>query len=305
MSVSHDKPVAGEKPTHYYVPDSSPWPIFGSFVMFLLVIGAGNMIQSHSSSGLVTNAGTLNFLFPIALLGIFVLMFMWFRDTVRESLGNMNSVQMDRSYRQGMTWFIFSEVMFFGAFFGALFYARELSVPWLAGEGKGVMTHEVLWPQFQNLWPLIKMPSGKITTAMSPWGLPFVNTVLLLTSSVTLTVAHHALLAGKRRRQIGYLALTAALGVTFLGCQAFEYHHAYTEMGLTLASGIYGSTFFMLTGFHGLHVTIGTIMLTVMTLRSLKGHLTPDNHFAFEATAWYWHFVDVVWLFLFITVYWL
>jgi len=305
MSVGHKSNVAGQKPTHYYVPDSSPWPIIASLSMFILVIGAGNLIQSHSGSGLVKNEGTLSFLFPIGLLSIFTLMFLWFRDTIRESHSNMNSVQMDRSYRQGMTWFIFSEVMFFGAFFGALFYARELSVPWLAGEGKGVMTHEVLWPQFQNLWPLMKMPSGKTTEAMSPWGLPFLNTIILLTSSVTLTVAHHALLIGNRRRQIGYLAITAVLGMIFLSCQAFEYHHAYTHMGLTLASGIYGSTFFMLTGFHGLHVTIGTIMLIVMTLRSAKGHLTPDNHFAFEAAAWYWHFVDVVWLFLFITVYWL
>lgn len=303
MSASHE-PTAG-KPQRYYVPHSSPWPIFGSLILFLLVLGAGNTIQSHSLSGIASNSGEFNFLLPLGLLGVFALMFFWFRDTVRESLGNMNSVQMDRSYRQGMTWFIFSEVMFFGAFFGALFYARILSVPWLGGEGKGEMTHEVLWPHFEALWPLIHMPDGKTTTAMGPWGLPFLNTVILLTSSVTLTVAHHALLVGERARQVRFLAITALLGVIFLGCQAFEYHHAYVEMGLTLQSGIYGSTFFMLTGFHGLHVTIGTIMLIVMTLRSMKGHLTPDNHFAFEAAAWYWHFVDVVWLFLFVTVYWM
>ena len=303
MSASHE-PTAG-KPQRYYVPHSSPWPIFGSIILFVLVLGAGNTIQSHSLSGIASNSGEFNFLLPLGLLGVFALMFFWFRDTIRESLGNMNSVQMDHSYRQGMTWFIFSEVMFFGAFFGALFYARVLSVPWLGGEGKGEMTHEVLWPHFEALWPLIHMPDGETTTAMGPWGLPFLNTVILLTSSVTLTVAHHALLVGDRARQVGFLAITALLGVIFLVCQAYEYHHAYAEMGLTLQSGIYGSTFFMLTGFHGLHVTIGTIMLIVMTLRSRKGHLTPDNHFAFEAAAWYWHFVDVVWLFLFVTVYWM
>ena len=305
MSSSQESQKQAGKPVSYFVPESSPWPIMGSFVLFLLVIGAGNTVQSHSLSGIAENSGRLNFLLPVGLLGLFLLMYLWFRDTIRESLGNKNSAQMDISYRQGMTWFIFSEVMFFAAFFGALFYARVLSVPWLAGEGKGVMTHELLWPQFQALWPLVKMPSGEITQAMGPWGLPFLNTVILLTSSVTLTIAHHALLIGDRRRQLGFLALTATLGVIFLVCQAVEYHHAYAEMGLTLQSGMYGSTFFMLTGFHGLHVTIGTIMLIVMTLRTQKGHLTPGNHFAFEATAWYWHFVDVVWLFLFVVVYWL
>lgn len=305
MSATPQAPAEGQKPQQYFVPASSPWPIFGSFILFILVIGAGNVIQSSSGSSIAPNEGTFNALLPIGLLGVFALMYFWFRDTVRESLGNQNSVQMDRSYRQGMTWFIFSEVMFFAAFFGALFYARVLSVPWLGGEGKGMMTHEVLWPQFQALWPLISMPNGDTTTAMGPWGLPFINTVILLTSSVTLTIAHHALLVGDRGRQISFLAITSLLGVIFLGCQVYEYYHAYVDLGLTLSSGIYGSTFFMLTGFHGLHVTIGTIMLIVMTLRSLKGHLTPDNHFAFEASAWYWHFVDVVWLFLFVVVYWM
>lgn len=305
MSSPQETLKQTDKPTTYYVPESSPWPIMGSLVLFILVIGAGNTIQTHSLSGIAANNGQYNFLLPLGLVGLFVLMYLWFRDTVRESLGNRNSAQMDVSYRQGMTWFIFSEVMFFAAFFGALFYARVLSVPWLGGEGKGSMTHELLWPQFQALWPLVKMPSGETTQAMGPWGLPFLNTVLLLTSSVTLTIAHHALLVGERRRQLIFLSITAALGVLFLGCQVLEYQHAYAEMGLTLQSGMYGSTFYMLTGFHGLHVTIGTIMLIVMAVRTVKGHLTPSNHFAFEAAAWYWHFVDVVWLFLFVVVYWL
>ena len=309
MSANHSPSATGEKPTNYYVPASSPWPMLGSFLLFITVIGAGNFIQGHDVTHLVAAgewSARLQFLFPIGLFGIFFLMWKWFGDTIRESLSNMNSAQMDRSYRQGMTWFIFSEVMFFAAFFGALFYARWLVVPWLGGEGsRGVMTHEILWPQFQGMWPLVKTPDGLETEAMNPWGLPFLNTVILLTSSVTLTIAHHALLAGDRTRQIRFLAVTFILGLLFLGFQAEEYHHAYTEMGLTLHSGIYGSTFFMLTGFHGLHVTIGTIMLITMFVRSLKGHLTPDNHFAFEAAAWYWHFVDVVWLFLFVCVYWL
>ena len=310
MSASHaNQTPAGQKPTSYYVPASSPWPFLGSFILFILVIGAAGLIQGHGVTDLSRGmqekgAGTLQFLFPIGLAGVFFLMWRWFGDTIRESLGNMNSAQMDRSYRQGMTWFIFSEVMFFAAFFGALFYARWLVVPWLGGDGKGFMTHEVLWPEFQAMWPLVKTPDGTTTTAMGPWGLPFYNTVILLISSWTLTIAHHAVIAGDRIKQRNYLAVTVALGLLFLGLQVEEYIHAYTEMGLTLKSGIYGSTFFMLTGFHGLHVTIGTIMLLVMLVRTIKGHLTPDNHFAFEAAAWYWHFVDVVWLFLFLTVYW-
>ncbi|MDI1302189.1 MAG: cytochrome c oxidase subunit 3 [bacterium] len=306
MSEHHSSAANGQKPTGYYVPDSSPWPMLGSFILFILVIGAGNFIQTHDATGIVqSNKGTLNFLFPLGLFGVFFLMWKWFGDTIKESLGNMNSAQMDRSYRQGMTWFIFSEVMFFAAFFGALFYARWLVVPWLGGVGeRGVMTHEILWPDFQAMWPLVKTPGGTMTEAMDPWGLPFINTLLLLTSSVTLTFAHHALLAGDRVKQRNFLIATFTLGIIFLSLQAKEYIHAYEHMGLTLKSGIYGSTFFMLTGFHGLHVTIGTIMLITMTVRTMKGHLTPDNHFAFEATAWYWHFVDVVWLFLFVAVYW-
>ncbi len=310
MSEHHTPAASGTKPVSYYVPASSPWPFLGSFILFILVIGAAALIQGHGvtdlSRGMQGNgAGTLWFLFPIGLVGVLTLMFFWFRDTARESLANMNSAQMDRSYRQGMTWFIFSEVMFFAAFFGALFYARWLIVPWLGGEGeRGVMTHELLWPNFQAMWPLVKFPDGGSTTAMSPWGLPLINTIILLISSITLTISHHALVAGDRAKQRNFLAITCVLGVIFLGLQVEEYIHAYSEMGLTLKSGIYGSTFFMLTGFHGFHVTIGTIMLIVMLIRTIKGHLTPDNHFAFEAAAWYWHFVDVVWLFLFLVVYW-
>lgn len=295
-----------EKTTHYYVPEQSPWPFITAVALFLVAFGAANFVQQHSGSGIVTNEGSSgSYILPIGLFGIVLMMYVWFRDTIKESLTNMNSNQMDRSYRMGMMWFIFSEVMFFGAFFGALFYVRILAVPWLGGAGEEYMTHELLWPDFQAMWPLTITPDGSTTQAMPAWGLPFLNTVLLVTSSITLTIAHHALLEGKRTKLLANLFLTLVLGFAFLFFQVEEYVHAYTEMGLTLDAGIYGSTFFMLTGFHGMHVTIGATMLTIMFLRALKGHLTPNNHFAFEAAAWYWHFVDVVWLFLFVSVYWL
>lgn len=295
-----------EKTTQYYVPEKSPWPFITAVALFLVAYGAASFIQQNSGSGLVTNTGSSgSYILPLGLLIIVTMMFVWFRDTIKESLANMNSTQMDRSYRMGMLWFIFSEVMFFGAFFGTLFYARILSVPWLGGAGEEAMTHELLWPNFQAMWPLILTPGGTVTEAMPAWGLPFLNTVILVVSSITLTIAHHALIAGQRGKLLIALFITLLLGFSFLFFQVEEYMHAYTEMGLTLQSGIYGSTFFMLTGFHGMHVTIGAIMLTIMFVRAAKGHLTQDNHFAFEAAAWYWHFVDVVWLFLFISVYWL
>jgi len=199
--------------------------------------------------------------------------------------------------------------MFFAAFFGALFYARVLSVPWLGGEGVKVYTNFILWPDFEAVWPTngpghVGGNAGAFTP-MSPAPIPAINTAILLTSGVTITIAHHALRAGNRARLAVFLALTFLLGFTFVGLQAHEYTEAYRDLGLRLTTGIYGSTFFMLTGFHGLHVTIGAIMLTVIWLRVMRGHFTANRHFAFEAVAWYWHFVDVVWLGLFIFVYWL
>jgi cytochrome c oxidase subunit 3 len=205
-----------------------------------------------------------------------------------------------------MSWFIFSEVMFFAAFFGALFYARVYSLPWLGGAGSGALTNELLWPTFEFAWPSAGPDQlGGEFQAMPAWGIPAINTAILLTSGVTVTWAHHALRANHRGQLILGLFLTVALGLPFVGLQAFEYYEAYHHLNLKLSSGIYGSTFFMLTGFHGFHVTMGAIMLIVILLRSIKGHFDPDNHFAFEAVAWYWHFVDVVWLGLFIFVYWL
>lgn len=295
-----------EKTTHYYVPEKSPWPFITAVALFLVAFGAASFIQQNSGSDIVTNDGSSgSYLLPLGIIAILVMMYVWFRDTVRESLANMNSDQMDRSYRMGMLWFIFSEVMFFGAFFGALFYVRILAVPWLGGAGEEAMTHELLWPDFQAMWPLELTPGGTTTQAMPAWGLPLLNTIILVASSITLTIAHHALVQNNRRKLLINLFLTLVLGFAFLYYQVEEYMHAYNDMGLTLDAGIYGSTFFMLTGFHGMHVTIGATMLTIMFIRALKGHLTPENHFAFEASAWYWHFVDVVWLFLFVSVYWL
>lgn len=287
----------------YYVPHSSIWPIVGSSALFLTAFGAANFI--HQSTEKVAAEGSFGA--PIFFVGLALLTFMmfgWFGTVIRENLNGMVSPQLDRSFRMGMFWFIVSEVMFFAAFFGTLFYARIISVPWLAGAGNKLETHLLLWPDFAETWPLFITPDGTTTETMTPWGLPFLNTVILVTSSITITFAHWAL---KKSNRLGlglWLGLTVALGVTFLTLQVVEYQHAFAELGLSLGSGIYGSTFFMLTGFHGMHVTLGTIMLTVMLLRVIRGHFTPENHFAFEATSWYWHFVDVIWLFLFTFVYW-
>ena len=290
--------------TKYYVPEQSIWPIVGSVGLFVTAIGAANFVQQSTS--FVNNEGSMGGYVLLAGVGILIfMMFGWFSDTIKESLAGMNSKQMDVSYRMGMLWFIFSEVMFFAAFFGTLFYARWLSIPWLGGAGTGAMTHEVLWPDFQAMWPLVQTPDGRELQAMGPWPLPLINTMLLITSGIFLTIAHHALKENKRQVVIVNLFISLLLGFIFLGVQAYEYYHAYNDLGLTLDAGMYGSTFFMLTGFHGLHVTIGAIMLSIMWIRILKGHFDSENNFAFEAAAWYWHFVDVVWIFLFFVVYWL
>jgi cytochrome c oxidase subunit 3 len=248
------------------------------------------------------------YLFALGLLTVICMMFGWFGQVIYENGKGLYDEQVDRSFRWGMCWFIFSEVCFFGAFFGALFFARFWSVPLLGGEVHP-MTHWTLWSDFQATWPLLKNPNNELFSgaheAMGAWGLAAINTVILLTSGVTITWAHWALKLNKRTQLLVSMSLTIALGLLFLMLQAYEYHEAYTELNLTLASGIYGTTFFMLTGFHGLHVTLGTIMLIVILIRCKRGHFTPERHFAFEGVAWYWHFVDVVWLFLFVFVYWL
>ena len=281
----------------YYVPHGSRWPVTGSIGLFILMFGFATLLNGGSAGRFVMLAGAAVVIFMV---------FGWFRTVIGESIAGIYNKQVDTSFRMGMMWFIFSEVMFFAAFFGALFYARALSVPWLGGEGHGALTNFYLWPNFSPAWPTNGPGDigGEFET-MAPWGIPLLNTLLLLSSGVTITIAHHALRAGNRTVLAIFLAATFLLGFLFVGLQAEEYHHAWTELGLRLSTGIYGSTFFMLTGFHGFHVTIGAIMLTVMLVRVMRGHFDAQHHFAFEAAAWYWHFVDVVWLLLFILVYWL
>jgi cytochrome c oxidase subunit 3 len=268
--------------------------------LFTLMLGAACTLNSWLPAWSILPGFLL-------LISMFVF---WFGTVIGENEHGMYNMAVDRSFRMGMMWFIFSEVMFFAAFFGALFYARELVEPWLAGHGTKVFNSLLIWKDYAGSWPtngpakLGPNANGDFET-VSALGLPAINTAILLSSSVTVTIAHHALIEGHRGRLKLFLALTFLLGFLFVFLQAKEYHEAYTELGLRLSTGIYGSTFFMLTGFHGFHVTLGAIMLTVIWFRVLKGQLTPQRHFAFEAVAWYWHFVDVVWLGLFIFVYWL
>ncbi len=277
----------------YYVPHGTSWPIVGSIGLTTLVVGFANYLNGSQTGLTITLAG-----FAIVLL----MMFGWFGTVIRESEAGYYNEQVDKSFRWGMSWFIFSEVMFFAAFFGALYYARMLSVPWLGGGD--VETNQLLWNGWEATWPTNGPGEiGGPFETVGAWGIPAINTLLLLSSGVTVTLAHWALKKNRRGALVMWLLATVALGFTFLGLQMYEYSHAYHELNLTLGTGVYGSTFYMLTGFHGLHVTIGAIMLTIIMLRCIKGHFTPDHHFAFEAVAWYWHFVDVVWLGLFIFVY--
>jgi len=281
----------------YYVPHGSHWPIVGTVGLFLLMVGVSMWLNGSGIGQWITYAG-------VAV--VVLMMFGWFGDVIDESEGGAYNAQVDKSFRMGMMWFIFSEVMFFAAFFGALFYARCFALPWLDGEGNNFFTNLLLWPGFEDAWPSNGPANiGGEFQKMGALGLPLINTAILLTSSVTVTIAHHAIREGNRSMTALFLALTFLLGYVFVGLQAYEYVHAYRDLNLTMESGIYGSTFFMLTGFHGMHVTIGAIMLTVIFLRVVRGHFTAKHHFAFEATAWYWHFVDVVWLGLYIFVYWL
>ncbi|MDO1530004.1 cytochrome c oxidase subunit 3 [Fulvimonas sp. R45] len=292
----------GQQQDIYYVPSKSHWPIVAAVVMFLTVFGAAHWLNAEPGE-----AGFGKTVITIGAIGVLCMFFGWFRSVIRESLAGRYNHQVDTSFRMGMMWFIFSEVMFFGAFFGALFYLRMYSVPWLGGHGHGVLTHQFLWSDYAASWGAgggngPEHVGGSFST-VAPWGLPLLNTLILLSSSVTVTIAHHALRAGHRGKLLAFLGVTVLLGALFVFSQANEYMEAYKELNLTLHTGVYGATFFMLTGFHGLHVTLGTIMLAVIWLRCLKGHFNKEHHFGFEAVAWYWHFVDVVWLGLFMFVY--
>lgn len=281
----------------YYVPEPSAWPFMLTVGLALAFIGVSNFLESKSFGAIPLIGGSA--------LAIFMI-FRWYGGIIRESESGLYGAQVDRTYRWSMAWFIFSEVMFFAAFFGALYYARDLSLPWLAGAGEKIETGIQLWPGFEAAWPSNGPEAlGGDFATIGAFEIPLLNTLLLLTSGVTLTFAHHALKENHRAACIRWMWATVGLGTVFLGFQGYEYVHAYRDLNLTMESGIYGSTFFMLTGFHGLHVTLGTIMLLVITLRLMKGHFKPESHFGFEGVAWYWHFVDVVWIGLFIVVYWL
>ncbi len=282
---------------HYYIPESSHWPIVGAIGLLLTVVGVSTWLNGSEPAYWVFVAGLLVMVFM--LVG-------WFGNVITESEGGVYNEQVGMSFRMGMFWFIFSEVMFFAVLFGALFYTRSMSIPWLGGGSNNFFTNFMLWQGYESTWPSNGPANvGGDYEVMLPFGLPLINTALLMTSSVTVTIAHHALLAGKRNILKIFLAATFLLGFVFVYLQAVEYMHAYHEMNLKLTTGIYGSTFYLLTGFHGMHVTLGAIMLTIIWLRVMKGHFTPSNHFAFEAVAWYWHFVDVVWIGLYVFVYWL
>jgi cytochrome c oxidase subunit III len=288
---------AGSTP-YYFIPSPSRFPVQVAFGFLLVIYGAAQWINGHGWAAYVLLTGVVIWL---------SVLFQWFRVAIGESESGLYSDRVDVSYRWSMSWFIFSEVMFFAAFFGALYWARVHALPML-----GNLDHQVLWPDFKAVWPsagggATASPAGIVEpfTTMGPFWLPTINTALLLTSGLTLTIAHHALLANERVRTIAWMWLTVLLGAAFVCVQAYEYFHAYTDLNLKLSSGIFGSTFFMLTGFHGFHVFVGMLMLTFITLRLMKGHFTPQRHFGFEGAAWYWHFVDVVWLGLYILVYWL
>jgi cytochrome c oxidase subunit 3 len=275
----------------YFVPDPSYWPITGSIALLCMATGAASWFNGWAPGKFVVFAG----------LAILIYMIVgWFHTVAHESETGRYNKQVDVSFRWGMSWFIFSEVMFFGAFFGALFYMRVISVPEL-----GDFEHKLIWPEFNPAWPAAGPGIKDPFTPMAAWGIPALNTLILLSSGVTVTLAHWALIRNERAKLIFWLAATVALGIAFLGFQVYEYGHAYSELNLKLTTGAYGATFFMLTGFHGFHVTIGTIMLMTILGRVIAGHFRPEHHFGFEGVAWYWHFVDVVWLGLFIFVYWL
>jgi len=284
--------MATHSANSYYLPDPSHWPITGSVGILFMALGAALMMNGIGGGGWVLALGVAVMIY---------MLFGWFGTVIGESEAGKFNKQVDVSYRWSMSWFIFSEVMFFAAFFGALFYMRGLSVPWL-GEGD---TQQLLWPDFKGGWPVSGPGIEEAFTPMGAWGIPAINTLILLTSGATLTWAHWGLKENNRGKLNMGMALTILLGLIFLSLQAYEYIHAYADLNLKLTSGAYGATFFMLTGFHGFHVTVGTIMLIVIFFRCLKGHFTAERHFGFEAVAWYWHFVDVVWLLLFVLVYWM
>ncbi len=294
----------------YYIPEKSSIPIIFAVATLLVGYGAASAVVGNGFTMLLVGMAAL-----VATMGF------WWAIVIRESQAGLDTPALNNSYVYGMAWFIFSEVMFFFAFFGALFYIRSFAIPWLGGEGEKGLAGELLWPEFEAAWPPMITPdqaiSGQEAVVKGPdenmylhgfdkiftW-LPLWNTIVLLSSSATVHFAHIALKENNRKRFNFWLGITVALAFIFVILQAFEYYEAYEHLGLTLSSGVYGTTFFMLTGFHGMHVLIGGIfLLTQLTRSTGYKHFTDKEHFGFEAASWYWHFVDVVWVCLFLFVY--
>lgn len=308
--------MATHSNNHYFVPHGSIYPSIISAGLISLATGFIFSVANDKSKELVYLQAPGKWMMIFGALLILAMVFKWMGSVITESVTGKYKAWEDKSFRIGMIVFICSEVAFFAAFFGALFYMRVLSVPELAGYMPDITPYK----DFLGTWPSLG-PGGTAPGAggqfiengvytppanfkpMHWYPLPLLNTMLLLTSGATITWAHWGLIKKNRKQLVIGMALTVALGAAFLYFQGVEYHEAYNEMGLTLGSGAYGATFFMLTGFHGFHVLLGTTMLIVILLRCMKGHFTPENHFGFEGVAWYWHFVDVVWLGLFIFVY--
>ena len=253
----------------FHLVDPSPWPLFASLAAFSSTVGGVMYMHAYAGGGAVLSMG---------LAGLIYAMAVWWRDVVREgTYQGHHTVPVARGLRLGMLLFILSEVMFFLAFFWAFFHASLAPAVSLGA-----------------VWP----PAG--IAVLDPWGLPALNTAILLTSGASVTWAHHALVAGHRGSTVAALGVTVALAAVFTAVQGFE----YLEAPFSISDGVYGSTFYMATGFHGFHVLVGTLFLAVCLLRARAGHFTPRHHVGFEAAAWYWHFVDVVWLILFVAIYW-
>lgn len=253
----------------FHLVDPSPWPIIAAFAAFMVTFGGVLYMHGYSGGG---------FLWRFGLLMILFMMFCWWRDIIREgTLEGQHTATVQTGLRYGMLLFILSEVMFFLAFFWAFFHSS-----FNPSQALGAV------------WPPVFL------TILNPWKIPLLNTVILLSSGATVTWAHHSIVWGSKRQAIIALTLTVVLATVFTGLQALEYITA----PFTISDGIYGSTFYMATGFHGFHVFVGTCALFVSLVRVYLNHFTREHHFGFEAAAWYWHFVDVVWLFLFVTVYW-
>ncbi len=285
----------------YHILNPSPWPLMGSIGAFIMAVGAIILMRSlKGGAGLFGMKGPT--VFFIGLFIVLATMFLWWRDVVKEAHAGDHTPVVRLHLRYGMIMFIASEVMFFVAWFWAYF---DVSLfpnavyplnPETTNATIGMVDRAAATG---GVWPPKPTADGAFRATFDPWGLPLVNTLILLLSGTTVTWAHHALLENNRKGLVQGLFLTVVLGFVFTLLQAYEYGHA----AFNYSGHIYGATFFMATGFHGAHVIIGPIFLLVCLIRAMKGHFTPQQHFGFEAAAWYWHFVDVVWLFLFACIY--